>query len=573
MTLQNTGSILATLTQLTQVDRTQALLQRVKTLSVPEFVCLLDFITAEFQQFLRAIDLINNEALETMLERTIEAITLKIGQILQAERTTIFLVNPEKRELWTKIALSESEKPVEVRLPMDFGIPGHVATTGEYLNISDAYKHPLFNPQLDRQTNYYTRNILCMPILSSFEQVVAVAQLSNKTDGTSFNNEDEQTLQDFAASIGIIMESCQSFYGAANKQRSAAVLLEAIKNLGKSLELETTLQTIVNEARGLMQADRCTMFILSKETNELWTLVAAADGKTMLSIRIPANKGIVGYVVSTGQPLNISDAYQDSRFDPTTDKRTGYVTRNILCMPVRNGDADLIGVIQLINKRQGSFTSADEELMDKFNTQAGMALQNAILFGGVKKQEEIQTNIFQVIPYGIISTDKDGKINRINKQARQLLELNDEEKVDGQIISDVVQLLEKENDFSKWFEAALASASETDDRYYYPNQTLITASLAQHKVNLSITVLTDVNNNNAVSGALVTLEDISDRLVNKSTVYPSKPPASTVLHLSGSFEGIARLESLFKAGLLTEVLGISVFDVRYGALKDGVNYP
>jgi adenylate cyclase len=71
MTLSNVGSILASLTQLTQLNRTSALTHRVKDLSVPEFICLLDFITAEFQQFLRAIEMINNEALETMLEQVI----------------------------------------------------------------------------------------------------------------------------------------------------------------------------------------------------------------------------------------------------------------------------------------------------------------------------------------------------------------------------------------------------------------------------------------------------------------------------------------------------------------------
>ncbi len=78
MTLPNPGSVLATLTELTQVNRTHALLHRVKDLSVNEFVCLLDFITAEFQQFLRAIELINNEALETMLEKVLEAIIMKL---------------------------------------------------------------------------------------------------------------------------------------------------------------------------------------------------------------------------------------------------------------------------------------------------------------------------------------------------------------------------------------------------------------------------------------------------------------------------------------------------------------
>lgn len=421
MTLPNTGSVLATLTQLTQVHRTQALLQRVKGLSVPEFVCLLDFITAEFQQFLRAIDLINNEALETMLERTLEAITLKIGQILQADRTTIFLVDTEKAQLWSKITQGESEKPLEIRLPINVGVAGHVATTGQYLNISDAYNHPLFNPELDKQTNYYTRNVLCMPILSSKEQTVAVVQLTNKAGDIPFNEEDEQTFRDFAASIGIILESCQSFYVAARNQRGAAALLKATQTLGQSLDLETTLRSVMDQARNLMQADRSTLFLLRRESNELWTKVAAADGKTLLEIRIPANRGIAGYVASTGQPLNITDAYKDPRFDPTTDKRTGYLTRNILCLPVFNSSGNLIGVTQLINKQQGSFTSSDEEFMRAFNIQAGIALENAKLFENVLLEKQYQKDILQSLSDAVISTDMEGRIVTINDAALELL--------------------------------------------------------------------------------------------------------------------------------------------------------
>lgn len=421
MTLPNTGSVLATLTQLTQVHRTQALLQRVKSLSVPEFVCLLDFITAEFQQFLRAIDLINNEALETMLERTLEAITLKIGQILQADRTTIFLVDNEKAQLWSKITQGESEKPLEIRLPMNVGVAGHVATTGQYLNIPDAYNHPLFNPELDKQTNYYTRNVLCMPILSSKEQTVAVVQLTNKAGDIPFNDEDEQTFRDFAASIGIILESCQSFYVAARNQRGAAALLKATQTLGQSLDLETTLRSVMDQARNLMQADRSTLFLLRRESNELWTKIAAADGKTLLEIRIPANRGIAGYVASTGQPLNIPDAYKDPRFDPSTDKRTGYFTRNILCLPVFNSAGNLIGVTQLINKQQGSFTSSDEEFMRAFNIQAGIALENAKLFENVLLEKQYQKDILQSLSDAVISTDMEGRIVTINDAALELL--------------------------------------------------------------------------------------------------------------------------------------------------------
>ncbi|ODG99696.1 adenylate cyclase [Nostoc sp. KVJ20] len=478
MTLPNPGSVLATLTELTQVNRTHALLRRVKDLSVNEFVCLLDFITAEFQQFLRAIELINNEALETMLEKVLEAITLKIGQILQAEHTAIFLVDYDKGQLWSKVPQDNSQKFLEIRTPITVGIPGHVASTGQYLNISETYTHPLFSPELEKQMGYKIRNILCMPVISSKNQTVAVVQLANKTGNVPFNHDDEERFRDFAASIGIILESCQSFYVAARNQRGATALLRATQTLGQSLDLEATLQIVMEQARILMQADRSTLFLYRKEMSELWTKVAAAaDGTNLIEIRIPANRGIAGYVASTGEAVNISDAYKDPRFDPTTDSKTGYVTRNILCLPVFNSANELIGVTQLINKQQSSFTASDEEFMRAFNIQAGIALENARLFENVLLEKQYQKDILQSLSDAVISTDMAGQIVTINDAALQLLgcpigDVNSknnkllwEQNLIGRLVWEVVPI---EN-----LQMRLEDSLKTGAKHYVPEQSLM----------------------------------------------------------------------------------------------------
>ncbi|MFN6525766.1 GAF domain-containing protein [Nostoc sp. ChiSLP03a] len=484
MTLPNSGSVLATLTELTQVNRAHALLRRVKDLSVNEFVCLLDFITAEFQQFLRAIELINNEALETMLEKVLEAITLKIGQILQAEHTAIFLVDYDKGQLWSKVPQDNTQKFLEIRTPITVGIPGHVASTGQYLNISETYTHPLFSPELEKQMGYKIRNILCMPVISSKNQTVAVVQLANKTGNVPFNHDDEERFRDFAASIGIILESCQSFYVAARNQRGAAALLRATQTLGQSLDLEATLQIVMEQARILMQADRSTLFLYRKELNELWTKVAAAaDGTNLIEIRIPANRGIAGYVASTGEALNISDAYKDPRFDPTTDKKTGYITRNILCLPVFNSANELIGVTQLINKQQSSFTASDEEFMRAFNNQAGIALENARLFENVLLEKQYQKDILQSLSDAVISTDMAGQIVTINDAALELLgcpigdansknnKLLWEQNLIGRLVWEVVPI---EN-----LQMRLEDSLKTGAKHYVPEQSLM---LGVHQV-------------------------------------------------------------------------------------------
>ncbi|MGP1386824.1 MAG: GAF domain-containing protein [Thainema sp.] len=414
MTSSTPSSMLAAISQ---VNNSANLTHRVQDLPTPKFIDLLDQITREFEHFLRAIDMINNENLERMLEQILEAFTLKIGQILQAERTTIFMVDREKKQLWSKIA----ENSLEIRIPMNKGIAGRVATTGECLNIPDAYSHPLFNPEVDKKTGYRTRNILCLPIFTSNEEVVAVVQLLNKIGDAPFDQQDERSFREFAASIGIILESCNKFYIAARNQKGVEALLKATSCLGQTLDLEKTLRVVMDEARDLMSADRSTLFLLDREKNQLWSKVANADNTSIIELRFPADKGIAGYVASTGETVNIPDAYKDPRFDPSSDKRTGYLTRNILCMPVFNSSGALIGVTQLINKHQGSFTNSDEEFMRAFNIQAGVALENAQLFENVLVEKQYQKDMLQSLSDAVISTDMSGRIVTINDAALQLL--------------------------------------------------------------------------------------------------------------------------------------------------------
>ena len=486
MTFSNAGSVLATLTQ---VNFMGALTSRVKSLPVTELVCLLDFVTAEFQQFIRAMDLINNEALETLLEQLLDAFTVKIGQILQADRTTIFLVDANKNQLWHKTVDGLTGEDIEIRLPMDAGILGYVATTGKSLNVLHGREHEHFNVEVDEPPNYRVETILCMPIFSSKSQhePVAVVRLLNKAGNAPFTEEDEQQFQAFADSIGIILESCQSFYVVARNQRGVAALLRATTTLGQSLDLETTLRSVMDQARDLMQADRSTLFLLNRETNELWTKVAKADGKTMMEIRIPANKGIAGYVASTGQPLNITDAYDDPRFDPSTDKQTGYRTRTVLCMPVHNAKGELIGVTQLINKNQGTFTTSDEEFLRAFNSQAGMALQNSQLFQNVMVEKQYQKDMLQSLSDAVISTDLKGRVVTINEAALELLGCpvnQDKSKHNPQFWEDklvnryVWEVVPIDN-----LQFRLEDSLKTAARHYVPEQTLTLGLLVEKTLN------------------------------------------------------------------------------------------
>src|SRR5262249_8340413 len=114
-----------------------------------QFVTLLAQVTDEVRRFRETVLALNADAFESMLEQLLDSCTLNIAQLLDADRATLFLVDPERGELWSKVAQHEGERSLEIRLPIDAGIAGHVARTGVPLNVPDAYAEPLFRQDVD----------------------------------------------------------------------------------------------------------------------------------------------------------------------------------------------------------------------------------------------------------------------------------------------------------------------------------------------------------------------------------------------------------------------------------------
>lgn len=160
-------------------------------------------------------------------------------------------------------------------------------------------------------------------------------------------------------------------------------LLDIAKALTSERELDRLLGLVVDAAARVVSADRGTLFIVDRDTGELWSKVAHGMGTA--EIRVPRGQGIAGAVAISGQIANLRDAYADPRFNPAVDRATGYSTHNMLCVPLRNPRGDVVGVLQLLNKRDGHFDSEDEELLLALGGQAAAALENALLNEEISK--------------------------------------------------------------------------------------------------------------------------------------------------------------------------------------------
>lgn len=159
------------------------------------------------------------------------------------------------------------------------------------------------------------------------------------------------------------------------------ILFNITRNISAELELDQLLMLIMDQARSVLNCDRCSVFVYDEQTDELWARVAHGERE----IRFPANLGIAGYVFKSGRVLNIPDAYSDKRFNPDIDRRTGYKTRNILTVPMRNRLGETIGVFQALNKFSGPFSTDDEELFDAISVISATQIENAQLYEEQRK--------------------------------------------------------------------------------------------------------------------------------------------------------------------------------------------
>src|SRR5215468_1601001 len=153
-----------------------------------------------------------------------------------------------------------------------------------------------------------------------------------------------------------------------------AALLEISKRINSEKNFEELLNLIATEAAKLIEAERATIFILDKDKGELWAKIALGVSDT---IRFDARLGIAGAVLIAAKSLVVEDAYRSPLFYPSIDSITGYHTRNILSVPMRTPKQEIIGVFQVLNKRDGKFSTEDEHFVQALANQAAIALENA----------------------------------------------------------------------------------------------------------------------------------------------------------------------------------------------------
>ena len=170
------------------------------------------------------------------------------------------------------------------------------------------------------------------------------------------------------------------------EQKKVALVQEVSRALSTVGDIDALLHLIMEKVTELMEADRSTLFLVTEDGRQLWSKVI--QGSEVVEIRLDVGEGVAGWVAQTREIVNIPDAYADQRFQPAVDLRSGFRTRSILSVPMLGALGGLVGVLQVLNKHDGPFTTADEELMSALASQAAVAIENARLYHSLVTQNQ-----------------------------------------------------------------------------------------------------------------------------------------------------------------------------------------
>jgi len=302
--------------------------------------------------------------------------------------------------------------------------------------------------------------------------------------------------------------------------REEVRILQLSHDLAGELNLDLLLSRLVHATTELLSADRSTLFLYDRKTNELFSRVA--EGLEIREIRIATDTGIAGAVFTTRQTANIADPYHDPRFNKEVDRRTGYRTDSILAMPIVNKGGQCIGVTQVLNKRGGRFTARDEARLGAFTAQIAIALENAKLFEDVLNEKNYNEGILRSTTDGILTLDVEDRILTANDAALRILKA-----ARSDVIARRVDAVFAGP--NAWVVNSLEKVKQSGHREIAVQMELRLGERDIASVNLAVNPLIDVNEEHI--GSMLVLEDITSEKRIRSTMarYMSPEVAEQLL--------------------------------------------
>jgi signal transduction histidine kinase len=352
-------------------------------------VSALEVALAREERIAKALREVGNALGTTLdLDDLLELILGRLTDLLEADRSTLYLLDQAKGELVSRIVIGEQVRSIRIRV--GHGIAGTVAKTGKPIRLKDAYQDPRFEPEWDLFTGYRTKSMLAAPLKNHMGRTIGVIQVLNKQSSEEFTAEDEAILAALSTQAAVAIDNSRLFLSLIQKNHQLLttkeqlerrvtdlqLLFELERSMAHAVTLDDLVRAVLPSVARASEAEGASLLLGEEDSGDLQQYVF--DGSRPESLDrfgIKAGEGLLARAMLQGEPLELADASLDLHFHPRVEGRFPFAVQSCLVMPLE-GEQRFFGAIGLFSKRGGrAFDQDDRSLLGLVSANVSTAVR------------------------------------------------------------------------------------------------------------------------------------------------------------------------------------------------------